>query len=120
MEQTLEKNKGKGGRPPKAVKKEICTGVRFTRAEYFIVRERATKAGLRYTGYIRQMALFGSVIARLTDEERSYIKQLIGMANNVNQVSKQAHKEGMLNAMLLFESYRQQIDSILNRLRHDK
>ncbi|UPK72856.1 plasmid mobilization protein [Chitinophaga filiformis] len=120
MEQTQEKKKGKGGRPPKAIRKEICTGVRFTKTEYFIVREKAIKAGLRYTVYVRQMALFGGVIARLSNDERTYIKQLIGMANNINQVSKQAHKEGMLNAMLLFESYRKQIDRLLNRLRRDK
>ena len=120
MEQTQEKKKGKGGRPAKAVRKEIRTGVRFTKAEYFIVKEKAIKARMRYTGYIRQMALFGGVIARLNDEERAYVKQLIGMANNINQVSKQAHKEGMLSAMLLFESYRQQIDNILNWLKRDK
>lgn len=120
MEQEKEKKKGKGGRPPKAIRKEVCTGIRFTKAEYFIVKEKAIKARMRYTAYIRQMTLFGTVIARLNNEERSYIKQLVGLANNFNQVSKLAHKEGMLSAILLFEKYRTQLDEVLNWLRRDK
>ncbi|MCW3464904.1 plasmid mobilization protein [Chitinophaga nivalis] len=83
MEQTEEKRKGKGGRPPKAVRKEIRTGVRFTKAEYFIVKEKAIKARMHYTGYIRQMALFGSVTAHLTRNRRISNN----LANNINQVS---------------------------------
>ncbi|RAJ78956.1 mobilization protein MobC [Chitinophaga dinghuensis] len=120
MEQVNQKKKGKGGRPIKPVKKEMRTGVRFTKAEYFIVKGKALKAGMRYTGYIRHMALFGAVIPRLNDEERTTLKMLIGIANNINQLSKQAHKEGLLNAMLFFENYRQQFDELINWFKRDK
>ncbi|HVI44816.1 MAG TPA: plasmid mobilization relaxosome protein MobC, partial [Chitinophaga sp.] len=112
-----EKKKGRGGRPVKAVRKEIRTGVRLTKAEYFIVKEKARIADLRYTVYIRQMALHGQVNARLNHEERAYIRQLINIGTNLNQIAKTAHKEGILSAMLLFENYRSQIDDLLNRLK---
>ncbi len=120
MNQVQQKKKGKGGRPIKPVKKDVRTGVRFTKSEYFLVKGMALKAGMRYTGYIRHMALFGAVVPRLNDEERAWLKLLIGMANNINQISKQAHKDGIPSAMLAFESYRQQLDNVINWLKRDK
>jgi len=46
-----------GGRPKKDEKRESATGVRFTKSEYSILKEKAAKAGMRVTTYIRQMAL---------------------------------------------------------------
>ena len=101
------------GRPAKIVKKEIRAAVRFTKAEYFIIRQKANKAGLTASSYIREIAINGNVKARFNDEERQFVRQLIGMANNFNQVAKKAHEEGLLKAMLLFETYRQLVDDIL-------
>lgn len=120
MEQVMKMKKGKGGRPAKMVKKDIRSGIRFNKTEYFIVKEKAAKAGMRYTEYIRHMVIHGQVIARLSDEERGYIRQLSGMGNNFNQIVKIAHKEGMPKAMLLFQGYRNQLDEIMKWLRHDQ
>lgn len=105
------------GRPRKAIKRESGTGVRFTKAEYFIVRQKANKAGLKLTEYIRAMAIEGKVIARLNEEEKNFFRQLIGMANNLNQLTKKAHQEGMLKAILHLEKYCKQIDQLLIQLR---
>ena len=107
-----EKNKI-AGRPAKAVKKEIRAAVRFTKAEYFIIRQKANKAGITASCYIREIAINGNVKSRFNEEERQFVRQLIGMANNFNQVAKKAHEEGLLKAMLLFETYRQQVDDLL-------
>ncbi len=112
--------KHRGGRPTKAIKREAATGVRFTKAEYFIVKQKATKAGYKPTQYIRQMAINGKIIARLSQEEKQFIRQLIGMANNFNQLTKLAHKEKMLTAILHFERYRNEMDRLLKQLRHDQ
>jgi hypothetical protein len=108
--------KRSGGRPEKAVKRESATGVRFTKAEYFIVRQKANKAGLKLTEYIRAMAVEGKVTAKLNEEEKNFFRQLIGMANNLNQLTKKAHQEGMLTAILHFEKHRKQMDQLLNQL----
>ena len=36
--------KHSGGRPKKVVKRELVTGVRYTKAEYFILKQKANKA----------------------------------------------------------------------------
>lgn len=112
-----EKSKHRGGRPTKAVKRESVTGVRFTKSEYFIVKQKAVKVGLGITLYIRQMALHGEVRMRMSEEERRAVRQLIGMNNNLNQLTKRAHQEGILTAMLLFENYRTALDQLLNQFK---
>lgn len=108
----------KGGRPKKLVRRERTTGIRFTKTEHFIVKEKASKAGLKMTAYVRQMAINGMVKSRLTEDESRFVRQLVGMSNNINQLTKSCHEEGMLKAMMYFERYRNQIDYLLQKLRH--
>lgn len=110
----------KGGRPAKAVKKEKQTGIRFTKAEYFVIKNKAAKAGTLLTAYIRHMALHGQIKERLNDEERTIARQLIAMATNINQIAKCAHEQGMLSALLLFEKYRSFFDDLLKRYNNDQ
>ena len=116
METVSMKNK-KAGRPAKAVKKEVRACVRFSKAEYFIVKEKAAKAGVNASAYIRQLAIATHVKTRLTDEERHFVRQMIGMASNLNQLAKTYHKEGVLRSMMYFEKYRNQLDDLLKRLK---
>jgi hypothetical protein len=108
------------GRPEKIVKRELTSGIRFTKSEAFIIREKAAKSGLAFTSYIRTMAINGEVRARFTDEERQFVRQLVGMSNNIDQLVKLGHQEGLLQALLHFESYRNKIDELLNHLKHDQ
>jgi len=110
-----------GGRPKKQVKRESITGVRFTKIEYYVVKQKASKAGLGITSYIRQMALHGKVIARMDEEETQIARQFTGIANNLNQLTKKAHQEGLLTAVMLFEGYRNLFDEFLKRFqKNDK
>ena len=111
------KIKQKNGRPKKAVKKEIVRSIRFSKTEYFIVKQHASKWGLKITVYIRQMALQGQIIARLSEEERQFVRQLIGMANNLNQLTKMGHQEGFITSVLMFEKYKNVIDELLEKLK---
>src|SRR5688500_9691906 len=115
-----EEKKTFGGRPKKTVKREKFSGIRFTKSEHFIVKQKASKAGLPLSSYVRQMAIYGNVKSRLDDEERHFVRQLIGMANNLNQVAKSCHEEGVLKAMLYFENYRTQMDELLIKLKDGK
>jgi hypothetical protein len=115
--ETVTKKKKKAGRPAQDVKKEIRACVRYDKQEYFIIKHKASKAGLNVSAYIRQITVNGYVKIRLTDEERQFVRQLIGMANNINQIAKTCHDEGLLRAMEYFETYRNQIDEILEKLK---
>lgn len=117
MKSEIEKSKHRGGRPKKAVKREVITGVRFTKPEYFIVKHKAEKAGLGITLYIRMIALNGHVNTRMDEEERQFVRHLIGMSNNLNQLAKRCHQEGALTAILHFEKYRKLLDELLEQLK---
>ncbi|MCW3107417.1 MAG: mobilization protein BmgB [Segetibacter sp.] len=116
--ETVRENEKPGGRPAKIIKKNIRTAIRFSKTEDFIVRQKALKAGLKVSVYIRQIAIEGVVANRLSEEERHFVRQLIGISNNINQLAKNSHLEGMLKTMLYFESLRNEIDLILKKLNH--
>ena len=113
----VKKERKKSGRPRKEVTRQKTTGIRFTRSEHFIIKHKAVQAGLKLTAYIRQMAIEGQVITRLNEEERVFIRHLIGMSNNINQVAKACHEQGTLRAVQYFEQYRDSIDAIIKMLR---
>jgi predicted DNA binding CopG/RHH family protein len=113
---TVKERKKRAGRPAKTVKKDVRAAVRFTRPEYFILKEKAAKAGMTPSSYIRQIAIHALVSTRLTDEERHFVRQLIGMANNLNQLAKCCHQEGALKAMIYFRDFLKQLDALLKKL----
>jgi hypothetical protein len=115
--ETVNEKKKKGGRPRKTVVRERTTGIRFSRTEHFIVREKARRAGLKLTTYIRQSAIEAHVQIRLTEEERMFVRQLIGFSNNLNQIAKACHEQGVLRAMAYFDGLRIQIDQLLKNLK---
>ena len=116
--ETVRMKKKKGGRPLKKLKREIRVTVRFSQLEHYILQQRATKAGMNISEFIRPAAIYGKVIARQTEEERNFTRQLIGMANNFNQMAKVANREGMTSIRLLLEGYLLQVNGIINKLQH--
>ena len=115
--ETVSTKKKKAGRPAKLIKKEIRACIRFSKSEYFIIKEKAAKAGANASEYIRQVCINGHVKNRLREEERQFVRQLIGMANNLNQIAKCCHEEGLLRGMSYFENYRNHLDEILKKLK---
>jgi len=59
MENMAKKKKGKGGRPAKNVKLKVRSGVRFSRTDFFIVKEKARKARMRILASGGTKALMG-------------------------------------------------------------
>jgi hypothetical protein len=116
METVKATTKAKG-RPPKDIRKERRLTIRFSQAEFFVLRDKADRAGMPPSVYLRQLGLTGRVIPRLSGEERQFIRQLIGMANNINQLAKACHREGVLSAMVYFENYRSALDTLLAKLK---
>ena len=115
--ETVNERHRRGGRPKKAAIRERTTGIRFSKTEHFIAQEKAKKAGLRLTTYIRQAAVEAKITTRMTEEEKSFVRQLIGFSNNINQIAKACHEEGVLRAMAYFDQVRDRIDHILNNLK---
>ena len=116
--ETVRMKKKKGGRPTKSLKRELRVTARFSKLEHYILQQKAGKAGINVSEFLRQTAITAKLTARLTEEERNIIRQLIGMANNLNQMAKVANREGMGSIRLLLESCLQQVHGLLNKLQH--
>ena len=116
MEKVAIKKK-KPGRPRKSIKKEVRAAVRFSRHEHFIIKEKSLEAGMKPSAYIRQAAIHGKVLQRLTEEQVFFVRQLAGMSNNINQVAKACQREGVFEAMKYFEGFRQKFDAVLKKMK---
>ena len=116
--ETVRMKKKKGGRPTKKLKRELRITARFSKLEHYILQQKAGKAGINVSEFLRQAAITAKVTARLTEEERHIMRQLIGMANNLNQMAKVANREGMGSIHLLLQSCLQLIHDLLNKLQH--
>ena len=68
--------------------------VKFSKPSYEALRLRARKANRKLAEYIRESALNGEVVSGHNTETVAIAKNLIGMANNLNQLTKLSHQKG--------------------------
>ena len=105
------------GRPVKAIKREVRACIRVTRPEYVIIKENAGKVGMKPSAYLRHLGIHTIINPRLTPEEREIARNLIGMANNLNQFIKCCHVEGVPLAAFRFHTLITILDEILKKLK---
>ena len=105
------------GRPVKAIKREVRACIRFTRPEYLTIKEKAGKVGLKPSAYLRHLGIHSIINTRLTLEEREIARNLIGMANNLNQFIKCCHMEGIPLATFRFHDLTTSLDEMLKKLK---
>jgi hypothetical protein len=120
MEGNRRRKKLPPGRPRKETKRDKHFGVRFNAPEYFVAKENAKKAGMKFSVYLREIAIHGAIKARLTKDEWQDVRKLVGVSNNINQAVKLAHEEGLLKALIYFESIRDAVDDFLKKMKDDK
>ena len=94
--------KNKGGRPPKAVKKDQLLGVKCTLIERRAIEAKARSAGLSRSEYLREMGLTGKIDMRKKALPKEVLK-LMGnyhhLAANINQIAKKRNQFDDLNAL---------------------
>lgn len=115
MDSEKEKKRS-GGRPKKTILRNKFVGVRFTAEEYRAVKEKAAEARFLLSDFLRQAALKVTINSRLSDEEISFVRQLAGMANNLNQIAHKGHAEGFAFALIDFTRYREKLDALIHKL----
>lgn len=112
--------KSKGGAPRKKIKRASGIRVRLTAAERFLIESKARDAGMRISDWFRSAALRAKVLARMNAEDRRILHLLAGMANNLNQLTKQANTNGIISIAIKCGRLLSEIDQILKYLnRHD-
>ena len=98
MEQNKERNKG--GRPKKEATEKLKyrVAVKMATADYYRLLTKAYEAGVSPSEYMRECFRNGYVQERLSKEQSDYVRQLCGMANNLNQLAHKANASGFSEA----------------------
>ena len=63
------------------------------------------------------MAINGKVMQRLNEEEWQFVRHLVGISNNLNQLTKKAHQAGMQAIKINLVQYTDIIDELLLQLK---
>ena len=112
------KEKSKGGRPPKSASeklKERLT-VKMAAADYYALRGKARAAGLTWAEYARTALSRSVVRQRLTAEQMTLLRQLAGMANNLNQLARKANSAGYVQAAAECTALIEKIDTLIDQI----
>jgi len=107
--------KTKMARPIKPIKRTKKHTVRFTFSEDVILKRTASKYGVTVSEYIRQKALNIKIKPVMTDDEVKVFLSLTGMANNLNQLTKQSHLK--IDVSQEVQQVLTNITSVLNNLK---
>lgn len=113
------RSKHKGGAPQKRIKRASGIRVRLTAAERFLIESKARQAGMRISDWFRAAALKAKVMTRITAEDRRVLHLLAGMANNLNQLTKLAHTNGIIGIAIRCDHLLIEIDQTIKYLNSD-
>ena len=91
MEQKKERNKGGRPRKEETEKLKYRVVVKMATPDYFRLLTQAHKTGASPSEYMRECFRNGHVKERLSEEHAGYVRQLCGMANNLNQLARKAN-----------------------------
>lgn len=110
------------GRPKKATTKrqEKFIGFFVTKVQDFVIQQKAAKAGLTVSDYMRQVAINSQIKPRWTEEEREMVKRLIAMSPHIQKIAAEVRQEGALWTAMAFAKYGEELDEMFNKLCHDR
>ena len=112
MEQRQKSNRrNKGGRP----KKGAADKLKY-RLTVNTLKGKARNAGMTAGEFLRSCMRDGQVKGRLTPEHTGYIRQLCGMANNLNQFAHKANAAGFATVRLECRVLVARIEEVLNMI----
>ena len=109
--------KNKGGRPKKgaaADKLKYRLTVKMATSDYYTLKGKARSAGMSAGEFLRGCMRDGQVKERLTPEHTGYIRQLCGIANNLNQLAHKANAAGFATVRLECRVLVARIEKLLN------
>ena len=112
----------KGGRPRlgKVRRKDKAVTVRYGSLEYDIVCYRARQAGYRRLAeYVRQASVHAEVKQNIIQRHNDAFRDMAGLCNNLNQLTKLAHAQGLSTTEGAIAELLPQIKTIINKLLKD-
>lgn len=84
------------GRPQVSTLKRLTKSVtvKFSKPDYEKLRHRSKNANRTLAEYIRYAAFDARIVAKHSTEDAAIIRNLTGMANKLNQLTKLSHQTG--------------------------
>ena len=115
----MVKNKTKSksrGRPQVSTLKRLTKSVtvKFSKPDYEKLRHRSKNANRTLAEYIRDAAFEARIIAKHSAEDAAVIRNLTGMANNLNQLTKLSHQTGFYRTKNIMMEVLEKLKSIMN------
>lgn len=89
--------------------------VKFSKIDYERLCRRSRQANLTLAEFLRTSAFETTITARHSAEETAFIRNLTGMANNLNQLS---HQAGFHRTQKTVTELLQKLKEIIVRYRH--
>ena len=112
--------KNKGGRPKAKIRRDQTLRIRINATELYLIKTKAREAGMRASTWIRQAAKAARIAPRWTPEQMELLRMMTGMANNLNQLEKQANSGKLLFIVRKCENLLGEIDHTIKYLNnHD-
>lgn len=96
-ENTRTVKKRAPGRPKKGIKRSGMLMVRLTPTERLLIEDKSRKAGMKPSEWFRKSAKNAKVTPCFSTEETGWLRMLAGLANNLNQLTRLAHIQGLLS-----------------------
>ena len=81
----------KSYRKPESERRDRCVKTYFTASEFAQLREAAEACGRTYAAFVRAAALGEKPRAKPSHAAAEIVRQLAGLGNNLNQLTKLAH-----------------------------
>lgn len=115
------KNRNTNGRPVKipSEKKGYKVTVKMATEEYYSLKAKAGLAGINRSEFIRRSISSSLVKQRLTPELMGHIRQLSGMANNVNQIARTANAVGYQGVHMRCLVMNERLDKVISLIEND-
>jgi len=112
------RNRNKNGRPTKSAseKKGYKVSLKMATEEYYSLKSKARLAGITLSEYVRSVIKNSEVKQRLLPEHLGYIRQLSGMANNINQIARKANAAGYAETHRENRDMIDQLDNIVKQI----
>lgn len=112
------KERNKGGRPKKGTTEKLKyrIAVKMATADYYRLLTKAYETGVSPSEYMRECFRNGYVQERLSKEHSDYVRQLCGMANNLNQLAHKANAGGFPEARWDCKVAVARIHELLNKI----
>ena len=102
---------------PQAARSRIRTKsvtVKFSKPDYEKLRHRSKNANRTLAEYIRDAAFEARIVAKHSAEDAAVIRNLTGMANNLNQLTKLSHQTGFYRTKNIVMEVLEKLKSIMS------